>query len=151
MVHQDNLVADMLRNIPDPKMREQYGRLISGAIVQVVRCMSDTCNGRIIANISDAGIVTETQPELSEDGAFGLYSSGLEGSRLRFDGRLGFRCYCGNNSILCEEEKGIITPAPPSEDDLHTIALRLSKRTNIILPEVGKQTVDGFIIEDVKV
>lgn len=145
----DNLVKDMLKNIPDPKLREQYGRLIAGDIVAVVKCLSDSCDGRVIANVSADGRVTETQPLADEDGAYGRYSSGLEGSRMRLDGTLGFRCYCGNNSILLEEEKGVITASPPSEQDLNTIALRLSKRKNIIVPEHIRAKKEGFAVEGV--
>lgn len=187
----DNLVKDMLKNIPDPKLREQYGRLIAGDIIAVVKCLSQDvyedrevpltdadgneivytkgpkkgevktevqtvlvhggCNGRVIANVSADGRVTETAPREDTTGAYGRYSSGLEGSRLRLDGTLGFRCYCGNNSILLEEEKGVITASPPSEQDLTTIALRLSKRTNIIVPDHIKAQKEGFMVEDVRV
>lgn len=191
MVHQDNLVNDMLRNLPDPKLREQYGRLLSGEIVKQVKCLSEDiyedrevpvlddngdpviyqkgknkglpktevknllvragCKGRVIAVISKNGKVTETEPVASEDGPNGIYSSGLEGSRIRLDGTLGFRCYCGQNSILLEEEQGVITNRLPSEADLNTIALRLSKRTNIIIPEHVKAQKEGFAVEDVGV
>lgn len=190
MVHQDNLVKDMLRNIPDPKMREQYGRLLSGEIAQEVHCLSDDvyedrevpvlddkgepvlyktgkskgqpktevksvlvragCKGRTIAYIGKNGKVTEAEPVSSEDGPNGIYSSGLEGSRIRLDGTLGFRCYCGQNSILLEEEQGIITNRLPSESDLNTIALRLSKRTNIIIPAHIKAQKEGFEVVDVR-
>lgn len=148
-IHKDNLIQDMLRNIPDPKMREQYGRLLSGKVVKMVLCLSEHCNGRPIATIDVNGKVTEMQPEESADGAYGLYSSGLEGSRIRLDGTLGFRCYCGNSSILLEEEQGVITNRPPSEQDLNTIALRLSKRTKIIIPEHIKAKKEGFSVQEV--
>lgn len=189
MVHQDNLVKDMLRNIPDPKMREQYGRLLSGEIAQEVHCLSEDvyedrqvpvlddegnpvlyktgknkgqlktevksvlvrvgCKGRTIAYIGKNGKVTETEP-LAGDGPNGIYISGLEGSRMRLDGTLGFRCYCGQNSILLEEEQGIITNLLPSESDLNEIALRLSKRTNIIIPAHIKAQKEGFEVVDVR-
>lgn len=191
MIHKDNLVRDMLKRIPDPKMREQYGRMLSGDIIKQVQCLSEDvyekqevpvldkdgepelylrgpnkgepktetkdvlvrkgCKGRVIANISADGRVTETEPVKDETGKYGLYSSGLEGSRLRLDGQLGFRCYCGQNSILCEEEQGVITAVPPSESDLNTIALRLSKRTNIIVPAEVTAKKEGFRVVDVKV
>lgn len=154
-----NVAKDMLQNIKDPQMREVYGNIISGKVVAQVRCMSDNCKGRIIGFLDDAGKISETPPvlnkTLAKKGAKsvqGIYSSGLEGSRYRLDGVMGFRCYCGNNSVLCEEEKGIITPARPSQEDLQKIANRLTKRThNSYEPKNGKAEVDGFIIEDVKV
>lgn len=110
------------------------------------------CKGRVIAYIDEAGKVDETEPVLSPPEAMSLYESGLEGSRLRLDGQVGFRCYCGNNSILCEEEKGVITPARPSQADLEKIASRLTKRNgNMYEPKNGKTEIDGFVIEEVKV
>lgn len=190
MVHQDNLVKDMLRNIPDPKLREQYGRLLTGEVIAEVHCLSDDiyvdrevpvldednvqvfyqrgpnkgkpkmemknvlirkgCKGRVIALISKNGKVTETEPVSDVTGPNGIYSSGLEGSRIRLDGSLGFRCYCGQNSILLEEEQGIISNRPPSESDLNEIALRLSKRTNIIVPAHIKAQKEGFEVVDVR-
>jgi hypothetical protein len=155
---QQNVAKDMLKNISDPKLREVYGSIISGKIVAFVHCLSDNCKGRVIATIDDTGKVDETAPVLtkalskkSQSSLSGIYSSGLEGSRQRLDGQMGFRCYCGNNSILCEEEKGIISPARPSSEDLQKIANRLSKRKTIIYsPKNGKTNIDGFVIEEVK-
>ena len=190
MAHKDNIVKDMLRNIPDPRMREQYGRLLNGEIAREVKCLSEDaytdveqpvlddknepvlyksgphkgepktetvkqltrkgCKGRVIAHITASGKVIETAPVPDRNGPNGIYSSGLEGSRIRLDGTLGFRCYCGQNSILLEEEQGVITGVPPSEADLNTIALRLSKRTNIIVPAHVKAQKEGFAVVDVR-
>ena len=152
------VLKDMLGNVTDPKMRQVYGSIISGDVVAQVRCMSERCKGRVIAFIDSMGRVDETQPvihklkkkEAPEDAP--VYDSGLEGSRQRLDGVMGFRCYCGNNSVLCEEEKGIITPARPSQEDILEIAQRLGKRKpNMYLPNKGKTNIDGFVIEEVKV
>lgn len=147
-----NVIKDMLGNIQDPKLRGVYGSIISGKIIAQVKCLSDRCKGRVIAFVDESGKVDEAEPRIDPKGAYGLYNSGLEGSRQRLDGQWGFRCYCGNNSVLCEEEKGIITPARPSQADLEKIAQRLSRRkTNIYLPKNGKTNIDGFVIEEVKV
>lgn len=147
-----NVIKDMLGNIADPKMRQVYGSILSGQIVAQVKCMSKRCNGRVIAFINNDGKVDEAEPLIDPKGRYGLYTSGLEGSRQRLDGQMGFRCYCGNNSVLCEEEKGIITPARPSQEDVMEIATRLSQRkANIYLPKNGKTNIDGFVIEEVKV
>ena len=153
-----NVITDMLKNIKDPKLRGVYGNIISGKITGLVRCNSDNCQGRIIAHITEDGRVDETPPlpqkKLKKGATIAqrVYSSGLEGSRQRFDGQWGFRCYCGNNSILCAEEQGIITPARPSEEDLQKIATRLSRRKgNPYEIKNGKCAVDGFTIEEVKV
>lgn len=111
------------------------------------------CAGRVIAYIDESRRVDETEPVANANEFYnGHYSSGLEGSRVRLDGQLGFRCYCGNNSVLCEEEKGVITPARPTSDDLQKIADRLSRRKgNEYMPNKGKTNIDGFIIEELKV
>ena len=148
----NKIIQDMLGNINDPKMRSVYGRIISGDIVKQIECWSDNCKGRVIATVDSKGAVEETPPVVDPEGKNGIYSSGLEGSRQRFDGQIGFRCYCGNNSILCEEEKGVITPARPSMEDLEKIAERLERRKPNLYPvNKGKQNVDGFVIKDVKV
>lgn len=149
----NDIAQDMLRNIENPELREVYGSILSGKIIALVRCLSKSCKGAVIAHIDDAGKVTETPPVLDPKGKFGLYRSGLEGTRGRLDGQLGFRCYCGNSSVLCEEEKGIITPARPTQADLNKIAERLSKRKtlNPYEPKNGKTEIDGFVIEEIKV
>lgn len=150
---QQDVINDMLGNIKDPGLRGVYGAILSGKIVAQVRCMSDRCKGRVIAHIDEQGAVTETPPVLDPKGKYGLYKSGFEGVRERLDGQLGFRCYCGNSSVLCEEEQGIITPARPTQEDLNKIAERLSRRKviNPYLPKDGKTNIDGFVIEEIKV
>ncbi len=154
-----NVINDMLKNISDPKTRNMYGAIVNGNIIAQVRCMSEICAGRIIALITSDGKVEETPP-LANKKPTGkemlveqkLYKSGLSGHRLRFDGQIGFRCYCGNASVLSAEEKGIIKPSRPTEQDLNTIAKRLQRRTGEAYPTVnGKTEVDGFLIEEVKV
>lgn len=145
----DNVVEDMLANITDPKLRDAYGEIINGKTTHFVHCNSVACGGRVIAYINADGLVRETKPVLSDDALKGVYSSGLEGSRQRLDGHLGFRCYCGNNSILADEEKGIIDANVPSKQDLYRVADRLSRRTRIALPTVGDITIDGFTKEKI--
>lgn len=146
-----NVAKDMLQNISDPRMREVYGNILSGKIVAQVRCMAK-CKGRVIAIIYDNNNIEELPPVIDRKSKNGIYSSGLEGSRIRLDGQLGFRCYCGNSSILCQEEQGVITPARPTDADITKIANRLSRRTgNEYKPRGGKIKIDSFVIEDVKV
>jgi len=188
-----NVAKDMLKNIPDPRLREVYGSILQGKIVAQVHCLSEDikndievpafddngdaifyksgakkgepkmvkqtilsregCKGRVIAYIDDQGRVDETEPVLNDNENFtGQYKSGLEGSRMRIDGQMGFRCYCGNSSVLCEEEKGVISPARPSAADIEKVLTRLSKRTdNLYAPKNGKTEIDGFVIEELKV
>lgn len=147
-----NVINDMLGNIKDPKARNLYGAIVAGEVYAQVKCLSKTCKGRVIAFIDRNGRVDETEPVVDPKGKYGLYKSGLEGSRQRLDGQMGFRCYCGNSSILCKEETGIITPARPTQEAVAKVAERLSKRTgNEYLPKNGETEIDGFIIEEIKV
>ena len=144
---QDKIIKDMLANISDPSLQSMYGSILAGDIIARVHCLSDTCNGTVIATIDKLNVVSETAP-IEKDG---VYISGLEGSRKRFDGQIGFRCYCGNESILCDEERSIITPARPTKDDLTLIANRLSGRKGDPYQKInGTIVVDMFAIEDVK-
>jgi hypothetical protein len=154
----NNAVKEMLANVPDPQLRSMYGNIANGQIAAVVRCMSETCKGNIIAHITAAGRVEETPPVANKTlrnaatKAQAVYKSGLEGHRQRLDGEWGFRCYCGNVSVLAPEEKGVITPARPSESDLVKIADRLGKRKGDPYAwKNGKKEVDGFVIEEMKV
>jgi hypothetical protein len=147
-MNNDKLVNDMLANIGDPKLQRMYGDIISGNIVKRIHCLSDTCTGRVIATIDKLGVVNETKPFINKKG---IIKSGLEGSRRRFDGQMGFRCFCSNESILSKEERGIINSVQPDKDDLEAIAVRLSGRTGNEYPIFGLvQRVDGFEIEDLE-
>ncbi len=155
---QDNVVADMLRNLP-PAQQQAYGDIINGNVTHFVKCDSDYCKGAVIGHIMQDGRVVEaklktpTQKELK--GAekakisYGLYTSGLEGSRQRLDGNWGFRCYCGNNSILAEQEQGIITAGAPTQKDIFKIADNLQRKPTKVTQSGGKLSVDGFTVEQV--
>lgn len=146
------LANEMLQQIEDPKARQLYGGILSGDIGAQVHCNSKTCKGRVIAHIRGDGIVTETPPVIDKSGKFGLYSSGLEGSRVRLDGVLGFRCYCGNNSVLCKEEDGVITPAMPTREQVQNILVKINNRKGVqYIAKNGKMDIDGFTIEELKV
>lgn len=74
-----------------------------------------------------------------------LSSTGILSMRKRFDGEWGFQCACGNNSLLCEAEKGIITSDPPTAEDIKEIEKRLKKNpSNCELTSDGYDC-DGFI------
>lgn len=131
----------------NPKMYtkgKRKGQVITEEKEVIVR---QGCNDRLIATIDTNGKVDETDMVISDDGRI---LSGLEGSRLRLDGRYGFRCFCGNVSVLSEEEKGVITSVQPTQEDLGLIAERLGKRKTNKYPKVaGVRYVDGFRVEDV--
>lgn len=146
----DNVVNNMLKNLPAP-MRQAYGSIVNGDVTHLVHCDSKTCKGQVIAHIMSDGRVIETQLAVDPKGKYGLYKSGLEGSRQRLDGNWGFRCYCGNNSILSAQEQGHIGAGAPSKEDIMKIAGKVQRHPTKIKARGGKISVDGFTIEQVKV
>lgn len=146
-MHQ-SVINEMLQNIPDPQMREMYGSIVNAKYTSQVRCMSNKCKDRVIAYIDTNQDVHENNP--LTDKKTGAYKSGLSSSRMRMDGYWGFHCYCGNYSILAQEERGIIGAGPPNKRDLETIADKLRRRKSNPLPDKsGATVVDGFKIEDI--
>ena len=150
MATKDTIIEDMLKNLPDSQ-RKAYGAIVNGEITHLVHCDSKTCKGKVIAHIYADGRVVETDLVIDKKGKYGLYSSGLEGSRQRLDGNWGFRCYCGNNSILAEAEQGQIGRGAPSKENIETIAQRLSKKPTKVAIKGDKIAVDGFTVEKVRV
>jgi hypothetical protein len=73
--------------------------------------------------------------------------NGILASRFRMDGNWGFECSCGNDSRLCEAEKGKIGATPPADETLKEITEDLKKlKTTPILK--GKDIeIDNFIIK----
>lgn len=145
----DNVVNNMLKNLPAP-MRQAYGSIVNGDVTHLVHCDSKKCKGKIIAHIMTDGRVIETQLVIDPKGKYGRYSSGLEGSRQRLDGNWGFRCYCGNNSILSSQEQGHIGAGAPSKEDIMTIANKVQRKPTKISTKGGKISVDGFTLEQVR-
>lgn len=134
------LINEMLKNIPDPKKRQFYADIARGKFDRQIRCMSESCKGKVIGYLMANGYAMENPGTFNKK--LGRPNSGLRSKRERLDGVLGFSCYCGNSSIMAPEEEGIITAATPSAHDLETIATKLSKRKNY--------TEKRFIIEGVK-
>jgi len=138
-------ITKLLNNIKDPGQRMQIQNILTGNIVKVVRCMSKSCNGRIVANVYASGKIEPVFDE--EDGK--MY---LRASRNRLDGYLGFQCWCGNDSRLCDAEIGVsgIENNAPQKSDLETVWNRLQKRPVNYPERDGKQDIDNFRIETIK-
>lgn len=153
---------EMLKNIPDPALRQTYGDIISGKRPYKVYCMnphklpgekkSAHAKGVLIGYIDRNGRCVD-EPTTREDGTI---ISGIETSRDRFDGRKGFRCYCGNWSIQAPEEQPTLskykTPVPPSHSDLTEISAAIQKsgkKTGYNFIN-GAMEYDGFKIEEIK-
>lgn len=106
---------------------------------QLVR---EGANGRVIAHImQDESVV----PLVDENQFMWLRSS-----RRRLDGEWGFQSWCGTDSLLAEQEKGIISEAQPTKDDLYRIAAKLEQNKSKYVTINGEREVDGFIIREVK-
>lgn len=152
----NNIIKDVISNISDPKLRELYGQIINDSITHQVKCTSRVCRERVVGYIFANGVVKDNllldavgSPKL--DKKTGLPVSGIRSSRQRFDGQRGFQCWCGNNSILAQEEKGVITSSVPTKSDFEKIANRLMSRGKLKIPKInGKTDIDGFIVEEVK-
>ncbi len=158
----NSVLNGMLKNVSDPKLRETYGNIISGNFPYRVFCMDPQkllgekknahAKGVLIGYIDGKGICID-EPVSRKDGAI---VSGIETSRDRFDGRKGFRCYCGNWSIQAAEEKPTFdkknSPAPPSKDDLNEIfaAVKASGKVQGYEFINGSMEYDGFKIEEIK-
>jgi hypothetical protein len=153
---------DMLQYITNPEIRQTYANILNGRIVAQVRCNSATCKGRVIAHISadengELGVAHEvlplepTQAQIRKFEKEGhtppTYVSGLEGDRVRLDGSRGFRCYCGNNSILHKHEVGHVRANSPTKRDLEQVFGKMHSQPIKYKEVNGKMDVDGFTIE----
>lgn len=146
-----SLLNTMLKNVSDPQLRETYGAILNGKFPFMVYCLSKKCKGKLIGYLDNNNRAID-EPTINKDGE---PISGIETSRDRFDGRKGFKCYCGNDSILAEEEKGIlnrtIVPVPPTRDDMNEIFSRLqkSKKDVLMFDQNHQVEYDGFRIKEI--
>ncbi len=161
---QQSVLNGMLKNVTDPKLRETYGAILSGKFPYKVYCMNPQtlpgdkkpahAPGVLIGYIDKKGRCID-EPVQRKDG---LPISGIETSRDRFDGRKGFRCYCGNWSIQAAEEqhrlggKAGARPFPPTKEDLlsiHNAIAKSGKRVGMDFV-MGVLEYDGFKIQEVQ-
>lgn len=130
----------MIANIPDKKQRELLGAVAGGKYKTKIQCLSDFCKGRTIGYISYGGqLVGDTETDENGEMLSGAYRL-----RHRFDGKIGLRCRCGNQSSLAEAEKGIIGGHIPTKQDLELIHQRLPKTMKQHKQVGGVEEVDGF-------
>lgn len=150
-VHNSVLNA-MLQNVADPKLRETYGAIIAGKFPYEVYCMDPQNKahkpGVLIGHIDGKGRCIDEPTTNSK----GVPVAGIETSRDRFDGRKGFRCYCGNWSIQAAEEKPTFQkykyPVPPTQADMNEIFGAIQASGKVQGPEFidGRMEYDGFAI-----
>lgn len=146
----------MLKNVSDPKLRETYGAIIQGKFPYRVFCMEPKNkvhpSGQLIGYIDGKGVCID-ELLLSKSG---VPIAGIETSRDRFDGRKGFRCYCGNWSIQAKEERPTFKkykyPVPPTQADMGEIFQRIqeSGRQQGMTFTNGSCEYDGFRVEEVR-
>lgn len=166
---QNSVLNGMLKNVADPKLRETYGSIISGNFPYRVFCVDpqkliDPTTGKpekknahakgiLIGYIDGKGICID-EPVSRKDGQV---VSGIETSRDRFDGRKGFKCYCGNWCIEAPEEEPIFEKnfraAPPTKDMLSEIFAAITKSGKVQGYEFinGSMEYDGFKVEEIKI
>lgn len=99
-------------------------------------------NNRVIAHIMTDGSVVALRDEKGR--------MWLRSSRRRTDGEWGFQSWSGLDTLLADHEKGIISEAQPTKDDLFELAKRLDAKPPKYDTINGEKMVDGFIIREVK-
>lgn len=143
----ENALNKMIEQVSDPKLRSQLANIATGKVVKQIRCLSSSCQGKIIGYMYDDGRIEEVTTFNKK----GVLVSGLLGSRPRLDGQLGIQCACMNDSRLAEAEDGIITDRVPTKEDLEKVYNNLQKKPIRYIEKSGKIEVDDFIIEKVKI
>jgi len=134
----------ILETIKDPKQRKTVEGILYGIIVKNVRCMSKACKGRIVAHIYNDGSIKATT-EKNKRGELLMF---LRAFRHRLDGYLGFECWCGNDSRLCEAEKGVVGRTV-DKAGLEKVHDRLQRKPANYVEKNGKILIDKFLIEKI--
>ena len=133
-------LIEMVRQ-SSPGLAQQLEDIVAGKIIKRIYCKSKTCKGRLIGNVYQNGHVVDPDDSTAD--------SGVSSTRQRFDGYLGVKCRCGNNSLVSKQEEGSIGGFTPSKSHLQQIWDNLQK-TPARYKKTGNRTeVDGFIIEEV--
>lgn len=135
---------EILDNIKDERQRQQVKNILQSNVTHFVKCMSDKCKGRIVAEIDNNGKIN---PTVDKDGK--MY---LRAIRPRLDGYYGFQCWCGNDSRLCTAEKGVkgIEHNSVTKNDIEQVYKGLQKKPVSYPEKNGIQDIDNFRIEKIK-
>jgi hypothetical protein len=75
-----------------------------------------------------------------------LEENGILSVRPRMDGHLGFQCECGNDSRLCEAEKGRISYRRPNRQQIQEILIEVKAHPTEFTETDTYKDVDGFRI-----
>lgn len=149
MLTQDKALNDLVRSIKDRDLKRQLKDIVTQRLLYKVYCNSKKCKGTLIFNIylRNGHQIPEEQVSITQ------YEVR---ARKRFDNEWGFKCgKCGNDSIMCQEEKGILPTGPspnhpsltPTPDHIKQIQENLANRTAPYQEKNGKKEVDGFVLE----
>lgn len=145
---QDKTIKTMLGAIDDRGLRQQVIDEIKGNATHEIRCMGK-CRDKVVGHLFANAPRPYVKAKRNSD------KSGIYSDRKRFDGEWGFRCLCGNNSIMAKEEEGNMPIANkpgmasmPDKEQLLRIAGKLEKRKPGHYKETGAgvKEVDGFKI-----
>jgi hypothetical protein len=152
-------------NMDDPKETIKFYSATSN-VVRLVSC--NRCNSPLCLWILDEKQQRANQ-QLHAEGLRRITIGGsLLSSRLRLDGQVGYRCKCGNNSIINDAEKGIVpqihydqngvvmNPETSLDIQPHHVAAyqqrvqKASWEPNIIQHGNGVSELEGFTTEIIK-
>lgn len=144
----DRTLDQMLKTLP-PEAKAAFKKAINEVPTHTIHCMSKKCNGKLVGEIYENArspyvLMVETK------------ESGVARNRKRLDGQWGFKCKCGNDSILAKEEVGNIPMwtkdekplrDAPNTEEMLTIANAIGQRKgNPYEERNGVKNVDGFEI-----
>lgn len=135
-------IQELFRKIPDPKLRGQLSNIVNSKALKTVHCMSKECKGRMIAQILDNGQVNAVSDKSGK--------TYMRSSRHRFDGFMGFECWCGNDTRLAPQEKGHIGANAPDKSALQKVWEKVNNKPSDYPLVNGVQTIDGFQIREVQ-
>jgi hypothetical protein len=133
-------IKQMLGNIKNEGQRNIIERMMFGKIKMQVTCQK--CKN-LIAYIKHDDSV---EPVIDKNGVMWLLAS-----RPRLDGLWGFQCLCGNDSRLCQAEKGNkgIENNALTTQDVQEVLGKLEKKQTKVVKIGNANLIDNFILEDI--
>lgn len=147
----DEALETLLSTLPSDT-KKILNNIISGKATHQVRCMSELCNGEVIAYLQADGLDAHQRSKYSVVPATQAVSEmKLLAFRKRLDGFIGFQCKCGNDSRRAPHEQDSIDKFgnPPTRQGLQDIYERIQKSPPNYPELSGRRLVDGFSIERV--
>lgn len=131
-----NTVREILNNLHE-STRKSVERIITGEVTHQIVCHG--C-GRVVAEMLKDGKI---DPTVDANGQMWLLAF-----RHRLDGFLGLQCLCGNDSRLCEHEKGVrgIVQNQITKKEIETVLGKIERKPSVYPIIKGKQLIDNFSI-----